>query len=310
MGWLFDNFLADMRGPDFLIFYAIFAVVVLAAAYAFIAMQDTTGARPAPAIPSAVDPYELAFLRGGANEVIRTAVYSLRQKGLVEIAETTRIRASGFSAQALNPIERAVLDAVSPAPTIAGLFADKFLRNTLERLCDGYERRLSAEQLLTPPEVRRAARLTLVVAGALLIALAAYKVAAATMHGRSNVGFLFMEAAVACVAMIWMFRGLNASHASKRGKAYLAQVQFAYSGHLSAVRGEATQGAPASAAFGGSALLMVGLFGFAILKDTPDAALAKAFAQSSGSGGDGGGSCGGGGGGGGGCGGCGGGGGD
>ena len=37
MGWLFDNFLADMRGPDFLIFYAIFAVVVLAAAYAFIA---------------------------------------------------------------------------------------------------------------------------------------------------------------------------------------------------------------------------------------------------------------------------------
>jgi uncharacterized protein (TIGR04222 family) len=190
------------------------------------------------------------------------------------------------------------------------LFADKFLRNTLERLCDGYERRLSAEQLLTPPEVRRAARLTLVVAGALLIALAAYKVAAAAMHGRSNVGFLFMEAAVACVAMIWMFRGLNASHASKRGKAYLAQVQFAYSGHLSAVRGEATQGAPASAAFGGSALLMVGLFGFAILKDTPDAALAKAFAQSSGSGGDGGGSCGGGGGGGGGCGGCGGGGGD
>ena len=87
MGWLFDNFLANMPGPSFLVFYPICAGVILAAAYFFIAMQDTTGGRPPPAIQGAVDPYELAYLRGGINEIIRTAVYSLRQKGLIEIVE-------------------------------------------------------------------------------------------------------------------------------------------------------------------------------------------------------------------------------
>ena len=304
MSWLFDNFIGQMPGPDFLVIYAILAVVVLVAAFLFIERQDVTGDRPPPAIPPVVDPYELAYLRGGINEIVRTAVYALRQQGLVEITEKTRIRATGFSAQQLNAIERAVLATIAPAPRIAALFGDKNLRNNLERLCEGYQRRLSAEQLLTPPEVRGAARLTMVVAGALLIALAAYKIAAAAMHGRSNIGFLCIEATVAFVVMIWMLQRVNASHASKRGKDYLAKVQLAYSGHLGAVRGAATRSIPGGAAIGGSALLMVGLFGFAILKDTPDAALAKAFAQSSGAGGDGGGSCGGGDGGGGGCGGC------
>jgi uncharacterized protein (TIGR04222 family) len=312
MGWLFDNVLANMPGPDFLMFYATFACVVLVAAYVFIAMQDTTGDRPPPPIQGAVDPYELAFLRGGINEIIRTAVYSLRQQGLIEIVEQTSIRATGFSAGELTAIERAVLDALAPAPKIAALFADKNLRERLERLCGAYERRLSAEQLLKPPEMRRAARLALIVAGGLVIALAAYKLAAAAMHGRSNVGFLCIEAAVAFIAMIWIFQWAKRGNASKRGKAFLAQVQRAYSGHLGAVSGAATESAPAGAVIGGSALLMVGLFGFGILKGTPDAALAQAFAQSSGSGDGGGGSCGGGGdgGGGGGCGGCGGGGGD
>ena len=311
MGWLFDNFLANMRGPSVLVFYPICAGVILAAAYFFIAMQDTTGGRPPPAIQGAIDPYELAYLRGGINEIIRTAVYSLRQQGLIEIVEQTRIRATGFSAGELTAIERAVLEALAPAPKIAMLFADNHLRETLERLCGGYERRLSAQQLLRPPEMLRAARVARIVAGGLVIALAAYKLAAAAMHGRSNVGFLCIEAAVAFIAMIWISRWTSAGNSSKRGKAFLAQVQQAYSGHLGAVSGAATESAPAGAVIGGSALLMVGLFGFGILKDTPDAAFAKTFAQSSGSG-DGGGSCGGGdgGGGGGGCGGRGGGGGD
>lgn len=127
------------------------------------------------------------------------------------------------------------------------------------------------------------------------------------MHGHSNLGFLFMEAAGSCLLLYWIFQKASAGNASKRGNAFLAQVQLAYSGRLDAVFGEAANGSADAAALGGSALLMVGLFGFGILKGTPDAALAKAFAQSSGSGGDSG-SCGGGGGGG--CGGCGGGGGD
>jgi uncharacterized protein (TIGR04222 family) len=312
MSWLLDNSLADMQGPNFLIFYGIFACLVLTAAYFFIAMQDNTGATPPPQTPSAVDPYELAYLRGGANEVIRTAIYALRRRGLMGLPVKDRITPTGAEAQELTDqelteIERLVFSAISTGPKISALFADKYLRGALESACAAYQQRLSAQQLLAPPEARRAARLTLAVAGALLIALAGYKTSAAVMHGHSNLGFLFLETAAACVILFWVFQRATAGNSSKRGKAYLAQVQTAYSGHLGALS-SAEAGGGGSAAIDGAALLMVGLFGFAILKDTPDAALAQAFAQSSGSGGDGGG-CGGGGGGGG-CGGCGGGGGD
>jgi uncharacterized protein (TIGR04222 family) len=307
MSWLLDNSLADMQGPNFLIFYGIFACLVLTAAYFFIAMQDNTGAMPPPQTPSAVDPYELAYLRGGANEVIRTAIYALHRRGLIGLPDKDRINPTGAEAQELTAIERLVFSAISTGPKISALFADKYLRAALESACAAYEQRLSAQQLLAPPEARRAARLALAAAGALLIALAGYKTFAALMHGRSNLGFLFIEAAAACVILFLVFRRATAGNYSKRGKAYLEQVQTAYSGHLGALSA-AGAGGGGSAAIDGAALLMVGLFGFAILKDTPHAALAQAFAQSSGSGGDGGG-CGGGGGGGG-CGGCGGGGGD
>ena len=305
MGWQYDNFLGNMPGPDFLAFYAICAVVVLTAAYLFIANQDVTGRRPPPATPSAVDPYELAYLRGGINEVIRAAAYALWQRGVIELAENGCIRPAHSTVQDLTPIEREVLGTISPAPKIAALFSDKSLRLRLERLCDDYERRLSAEQLLTPPEARRAARLTLFVASGLLIALAGYKLAAAAAHGRSNVGFLVMEAALVCFVLLWGLGRVNLNRTSRRGKAYLAQIQLAYSGHLRTVKAANPESVPGQSVLGGSALLMIGLFGVAALQDTAEAPFAKAFAQSSGSGGDGGGSCGGGdGGGGGGCGGC------
>lgn len=292
MGWLLDNSLANMQGADFLVFYGVVACIVLTGAYFFIALQDTPGGRLPPA-PSVIDPYELAYLRGGVNEVIRTAVYSLRQQGLIDI-DQGRISATGFKAQELTSIERRVYEGISPGSKIAALFSRQGMREPVGRLCAAYKQRLSAQQLLAAPEARLAVYLAVGVAGGLLIALAAYKIWAAAMHGHSNVGFLFGEAAASCVALAWILQKTTGGVANKRGKAFLAQIQLAYSGGVNAVLGGAT---------GGSALVMVGLFGFAILKGTPDAALAKAFAQSSGSGGDGGGGCGGGDGGGG-CGGC------
>jgi len=179
------------------------------------------------------------------------------------------------------------------------LFKARDLREALQRLCGAYQQRLSGQQLLAPPEALRAAVVSLAVGVILLIALAGYKIAAANAHGRSNIGFLVAEAAAACILLVWIFQRTARRVASKRGKAFLAQAQLAYAGQASALLGRAGDGGAAAA----SALLLVGLFGFDILKGAPDAAFARAFAQSSGSGGDGGGGCGGGDGGGG-CGGC------
>jgi uncharacterized protein (TIGR04222 family) len=308
MDWLFDNPLADLPGPQFLFLYAVFAGIVIIAAVFFVDMQDTTGALASPPIPQDPDPYELAYLRGGVNEVIRTAIYALRQQRLIEIIEKGRIRATGAAPGGfeLTRLERRVFEAIAPAPLIAELFKGQNLRDDVERLCAAYRQRLAPQQLLTPPEVQRAARYALPIGIGLLVAAAAYKIFAAILHGRSNLAFLFMEAAAACFLVYWLVRKTSSGNASKRGKAWLTQIQLAYSRHVaSAFGGGAANRDAAATALGASALFMVGLFGFSILKGTPDAALAQQFAASQSGGGDGGGGCGGGdGGGGGGCGGC------
>jgi uncharacterized protein (TIGR04222 family) len=303
MDWLFDNPLADMVGPQFLFLYAVIAGIVVIAAVFFVDMQDMTGGMAPPPTPRAADPYELAYLRGGANEVIRTAIYALRQKRLIEVIEKGRIRATGVSpgTHELTRLEQRVHEAILPAPLISQLF--KGPQDDVERLCAAYRQRLSTQRLLTPPEVRRAGRYALAVGIGLLVALAAYKALAAVMHGRSNLGFLVVETVAACFVLIWLIRKSTSGNASKRGKALLSQIQLAYSDHAAAAFGGGAADRNAGAALGASALFMVGLFGFDILKGTPDAALAQQFAASRS--GDGGGGCGGGdGGGGGGCGGC------
>jgi uncharacterized protein (TIGR04222 family) len=303
MDWWLSNPLAEMRGPEFLMFYGVFAALVVIFAYFFIDMQDMTGAMTPPPTPADIDAYELAYLRGGVNEVIRTAIYSLKQQRLVEIIEKGGLRATGERAglRAITDIEDRVLAAIRPAPTIAALFKDKNLKSNIEAACERYRRRLSAQQLLAPPEKRRAGHYALAVGLGLLVALAAYKLGLAIQHHRSNVGLLCVEAGGACMILLFLFTKTTSATASKRGKAFLAQTQLAYAPAASSAFNTRTAALSAGT---GSALFMVGLFGFSILNGTSDAALAQEFARASQSGGDGGGGCGGGDGGGGGCGGC------
>jgi uncharacterized protein (TIGR04222 family) len=305
MDWWLSNPLAEMRGPEFLMFYGVFAALVVISAYFFIDMQDMTGSLAPPPTPADIDAYELAYLRGGINEVIRTAIYALRQQRLIEIIEKGRIRTTGerAGARAIADIEDRVLAAIRPAPTIAALFKDRNLRANIESACERYRRRLSAQQLLAPPEKRRAGHYALAIGLGLLVALAAYKLGLAIQNHRSNVGLLCVEGAGACMILLVLFNKTTAATASKRGKAFLAQTQLAFAPAASSAFN--TRAGNASAGTG-SALFMVGLFGFSILSGTPDAALAQQFSRATQSGGDGGGcgSGGGDGGGGGGCGGC------
>src|SRR5215203_731761 len=82
---LIDNPLARMYGPYFLVFFGFiifFAVIILALVKS---QFDRTDKFAVPSIPPNLDPYEIAFLRGGINEVARSVIFSLTQKGLVEI---------------------------------------------------------------------------------------------------------------------------------------------------------------------------------------------------------------------------------
>jgi uncharacterized protein (TIGR04222 family) len=88
MDWLTHNPIADLPGPQFLIVYGVAAVAVIAAAYGIIRLLDRTDRRKPPRVPGTFDPYEMAYLCGGTNAVIRTVLYALYLRGLVLAADS------------------------------------------------------------------------------------------------------------------------------------------------------------------------------------------------------------------------------
>src|SRR5436190_9244892 len=96
----------ELYGPQFLVFYAVFAAVVVAI-LAVVRRQAEAG--PPPAI-NLEDPYMVSYLRGGANEALRLATISLIDRRLLEIDGNQIRPGRSVDAQvAHRSIERAVM---------------------------------------------------------------------------------------------------------------------------------------------------------------------------------------------------------
>ena len=81
------SWIAHMRGPEFLVLYAIYCAVVATLAFAWSRHCDPLpyGAQ-LPSEPRAgSDPYELAWLRAGAAGILQTALVSLNQQQFVQV---------------------------------------------------------------------------------------------------------------------------------------------------------------------------------------------------------------------------------
>jgi uncharacterized protein (TIGR04222 family) len=300
-----------LSGPQFLAFYGIVAVIVLVAAFLLMFFADTTRTDNLPSVPASPDPIEVAYLSGGVNAVLRTVVYDLRQLGLLTLEKDNRLVAARAAPAALTRIQRRVLDKVLDRPEIGSLFKDKSLRSSLETILDPMRARLAANDLLQPDSVRRTRDWTLGLGLLILLGLAAAKIEIALSLGITKIQFLIVLAIFSVVCLFFLASFFSKRAASRRGRAYLEAMRLAYSSHMpSALVGFTPARSGGGAVAFDGALLLVALYGFDVLKGTPDAAFAKAFARSDGGGGCGSGCGGGGDGGGGGCGGCGGGGGD
>lgn len=138
----------DLRGPEFLLFYACLSAVVIAA---LVWYRKTNEDGDAPRL-DASDPYLIAFLRGGKNETARVAVLSLIQRRLLEVVNETRLRATQDSRREMvsNPVERSVLGYFSSASEAAEIFKS----GAIEAACQGYQERLERLGLLPDAEAK------------------------------------------------------------------------------------------------------------------------------------------------------------
>jgi uncharacterized protein (TIGR04222 family) len=331
MSWFLHNVVADLYGPYFLLFYAIAIGALIVACYKSVRSVDRTRDMEPPQIPAKLDPYEIAYLRGGANEVTRVAVASLVQRGVLQIIEQKkwlaktklidRRRKPAFGE--LTPIEACVVESHALPVAPETLFQPNGLAFSVKEACAPYEAKLEEKNLLAPPEMKAVGLRLWLIGSTIILCLGGYKLTVALMKGHSKVAFLCILAIAGVIAL--GVACLATPRLSQVGKAYLERLKLAYGGLRSQVHPIGSLSSALTMADDPGArgmlqdpkaysdcLLMVGIFGMASLAGTPLSDLTTMFKRGAssdgggcggGSGGCGGGGCGGGGCGGG-CGGC------
>ena len=274
MDFLFDNPLANMYGPYFLVFYILFIISTVIGYRLLRSRLDKTAHISIPPIPHNPDPFEIAFLRGGANELARAVVFSLAQKNLLKFAKddkTSQINPTGiqFDLRTLSPIERTALDWFSTTRDANEIFHLKDgLTQTLKPYYETFQDRLQMQNFFPDGEMKkRNNRLTL---KAFLIfgGLGTYKFIAALSSGYTNI------IGIVVVTFIGIFiLGLSAKmpRLTKLGKTYLERLQMAFDRiKLSNHNETSIQTGVPSATFAAvdPFLLSVGVFGGAALAGT------------------------------------------
>jgi uncharacterized protein (TIGR04222 family) len=257
----------DVDGPTFLLVYTLVAIAVITVAYGMVRGRDQTGLREPPLVPATFDPYEIAYLRGGKYAVIRTVIYALYQRGLVEILPRKWYQPNRLAAKddgrsgTLTALEALVFRAVSSPVDPSTLFQSALL-NDVERLCEPFRNSLQSERLVRSDADRGSALVIPFVASVILVSLSLYRFVAESMATPQHRSFGFLIVlTIASLIVLWGFLVGPAVMAriSDRGRAYLRRIQAAYR----------DVNMPTVA--------MVGLFGIGILSKTSDAAFAKLF---------------------------------
>lgn len=215
----------DLRGPEFLLFYFVFACVVLLVLILLRRFDE----QPSALKPPLDDPYLVAFLRGGEDEALRVTTLSLIDRGLLKLKSSG---ASIFSSEAENrleiadphaidtakrPIEKSVLEAFKTAQPIG---------TTLQSLvgcqaCVDYAANLEGLGLLPGPDTRAARNRRLWVAVAILLGVAVLKILIALSRGRTNILFLIIMSVLAA----YVTSRLSNPFRTARGEKFLQDVR-------------------------------------------------------------------------------------
>jgi uncharacterized protein (TIGR04222 family) len=303
---LFDNPLAKMYGPYFLIFFGFiifFAVIIVA----LVKTQfDKTDRFVIPIIPPNLDPFEIAYMRGGTNEVARSVIFSLLQKGFIEIDNSApkpviKKTQNQINKAGLNQIEMMTLGWLGASREPKEIFASNGLVKQLEIYSRNYQARLEGQQMLTSEADTAALNPVKWSVYLLIFVFGAYKTTAAIVNGRFNIILLII---FTIVGLLIARAVAKLPRLTNLGKAYLDRLQTAFDNlkHTSQaayIPSDQPRVAPQTTFAGVDPLLLsVGVFGAGILAGTVFDSYNQAFhraqnasAISSGSCGSGCGSC-------------------
>jgi uncharacterized protein (TIGR04222 family) len=289
MDFLIDNPLTNLNGPSFLVLFGIFSVLVLVSQTFAKSLLDRTDRLPIPAIPPEVDPYEVAYLRGGPNELARSVIFSLAQKGIIEFEQddkTGRIKKTDDLATPtrLTPIENATYGWVGIGRDAKSVFGSSSgLVKQLEQFSHRYDIDLANRQFLMPEILKSRAKRYSWIAAGLIASVGGYKIAAAVLFGSFNIIFAILITIVGFVIAKSMSKMPNVTKLGNQylDRLYLAFSDLKYRSQAPYIGENAQRPAISEGGFAGvdPLLLSVGIFGTGILAGTAFSGYNDTFAR-------------------------------
>lgn len=247
----------DLRGPEFLLLYFCFCLVVI---IAIVVLRRRAESGDAPRIDLS-DPYLIAYLRGGEDEALRVAVISLVGRGMLFTDGHLIHRVDNVtSGMAKHPIENEVLKKFNPLGEAGSVFeATSVLKDSnLKSALQPYRDKLERAGLMPDANVRRDRRMRLLLALMALGVVGVIKIQIGLSLGRP-VGFLVVMMIITLViAAVFSFPRLTSL-----GKATLADVTNLYAGLRTQVNSMSPGSATAELA------MAAAVFGIGALAATP-----------------------------------------
>lgn len=235
--WFADP-IATMPGPAFLLFYSILFVAAMYALRRRIKSLNTqSDSLPPLKLPEKIDPYQIAFLRGGENEVLRTAIVELVDQGVITQTLPSKPLAKLFptnpvtweskvdeeSIKNFTPLQQQLINHFRIPQKAESIFSTNNLSKTKDAT-EPFRSWVRQESLLNDYTQWHSVRS---LAWALfwgLEGIALYKLVAALANRHHNVFFLiiFMIATPIVLLILSQRKRL-----SRRGSAFLSDVQSA-----------------------------------------------------------------------------------
>jgi uncharacterized protein (TIGR04222 family) len=208
----------NLPGPQFLVFYALFAV----AAIAFFFFVRRHGEEGTPPPGGANDPLLLACLRGGPAEVVRVATLGLIDRGLLTVSDHTITRSATPEAVDRR-LEKEILKRSEQGADIDLIL----VRSAAQRIAkEDYEDQLIRLRLVPDSELANRRIKLMFLALAVLLGVGGIKLFVALQAGRSNVGFLIGMMIVASIVVL----NYATPYRTALGDSYLESVRSMFNG--------------------------------------------------------------------------------
>jgi uncharacterized protein (TIGR04222 family) len=210
----------DLPGPQFLLFYTVFAAAVVAGVVFWRRRAELSSSSPRIDLS---DPYLIAYLRGGEREVLRVATVTLIDRGLLNRNGSHIWRAENASPDSVRrPVEQALLMKYARGGEVSWMFED----DGLSKACEPYGHTLRRARLLPDESVNQARLVRLVIASFVLTGVGFTKVFIALDAGRTNVGFLI----VLIIVSVVIAAAVSFPRLTESGRTTIEDVQSLYSG--------------------------------------------------------------------------------